>query len=122
MGVVALARAEREDLLDLLVTLTPEQWAAPSLCAGWSVRDVVAHVLSYEELGPRQLAGRFPRGALPVDRVNAVGLREYGTRSPQQLVDPSWACCGCATSGWGRPTSTGRSAVGPRSGAPPRRY
>ena len=35
MGVMALARAEREDLLDLLVTLTPEQWLAPSLCAGW---------------------------------------------------------------------------------------
>ena len=28
------------------------------------MRDVVAHVLSYEELGPRQLAGRFARGAL----------------------------------------------------------
>ncbi len=34
MGVVALARAGREDLLGLLVTLTPEQWAAPSLCEG----------------------------------------------------------------------------------------
>ena len=87
MGVMALARAEREDLLDLLVSLTPEQWRAPSLCAGWSVQDVVAHVLSYEELGPRQLAGRFARGALRVDRVNAVGLREYRTRSPEQLVD-----------------------------------
>lgn len=87
MGVMALARAEREDLLDLLVTLTPEQWRAPSLCAGWSVQDVVAHVLSYEELGPRQLAGRFARGALRFDRVNAVGLREYRTRSPEQLLD-----------------------------------
>ncbi len=43
---MALARAEREDLLDLLGGLTPAQWRAPSLCAGWSVRDVVAHVLS----------------------------------------------------------------------------
>ncbi|MGH8998570.1 MAG: maleylpyruvate isomerase N-terminal domain-containing protein [Acidimicrobiia bacterium] len=32
-------------------SLTPDQWATPSLCAGWSVRDVVAHILSYEELG-----------------------------------------------------------------------
>ena len=87
MGVMALACAEREDLLDLLVTLTPEEWAAPSLCAGWSVQDVVAHLLSYEELGPRKLAGRFARGALRFDRVNAVGLREYRTRSPEQLVD-----------------------------------
>ena len=51
------------------------------------MQDVVAHVLSYEELGPRQLAGRFARGALRFDRVNAVGLREYRTRSPEQLLD-----------------------------------
>ena len=85
--VMALARAERADLLDLLLALTPEQWRAPSLCAGWTVQDVVAHLLSYEELGPRQLAARFARGALRFDRVNALGLREYGTRTPAELVD-----------------------------------
>lgn len=84
---MALARAEREDLLDLLGTLTPEQWRAPSLCAGWSVHDVVAHVLSYEELGPRQLAARFARGSFRFGRVNAVGLREYADRSPAELTD-----------------------------------
>ena len=84
---MALARAEREDLLDLLVTLPPEQWRAPSLCAGWSVHDVVAHVLSYEELGPRQLAARFARGSFRFGRVNAVGLREYAGRSPAELTD-----------------------------------
>ncbi|MGY2084264.1 maleylpyruvate isomerase family mycothiol-dependent enzyme [Blastococcus sp. SYSU DS0539] len=87
MDVMALARAEREDLRDLLADLTPEQWRAPSLCAGWSVRDVVAHVLSYEKLRPRQLAERFSRGLFMVDRVNAVGLREYSTRTPAQLIE-----------------------------------
>jgi uncharacterized protein (TIGR03083 family) len=87
VDVMALARAEREDLLDLLSTLTPEQWRAPSLCAGWSVHDVVAHVLSYEELGPRQLAARFARGSFRFGRVNAVGLREYADRSPAELTD-----------------------------------
>ncbi len=72
MDVMALARAEREDLLDLLLTLTPEQWRAPSLCAGWTVRDVVAHVLSYEELGPRSAAdgrGRTSRDRRGADRT-----------------------------------------------------
>ncbi|MDP5182067.1 maleylpyruvate isomerase family mycothiol-dependent enzyme [Blastococcus sp. BMG 814] len=81
-----MARAEREDLRALLVDLTPQQWAAPSLCGGWSVRDVVAHVLSYEELGVGQLAGRFVSGRFTVDRTNAVGLREYGTRTPAELI------------------------------------
>lgn len=39
-----LAADERRDLADFLETLTPEQWQQPSLCAGWTVRDVVAHV------------------------------------------------------------------------------
>ncbi|MDR7170076.1 uncharacterized protein (TIGR03083 family) [Nocardia kruczakiae] len=36
--------AERRRLADLLVGLTPEQWAAPSLCEGWRVREVLAHM------------------------------------------------------------------------------
>ena len=87
MSVLAQARAEREDLLELLERLTPEQWRAPSQCEGWTVHDVVAHVLSYDELGPRQLASRFVRGRLLVDRVNAVGLSEYAARSPAELVE-----------------------------------
>ena len=87
MGVMAQARAEREDLLELVQGLTAEQWRAPSLCAGWTVHDVVAHVLSYDELGPRQLATRFARGLLLVDRTNAIGLQEYAGRTPEELVE-----------------------------------
>lgn len=37
-------RAERQELLDLGLTLSPAEWDAPSLCAGWRVRDVLAHL------------------------------------------------------------------------------
>ncbi|HEX6493731.1 MAG TPA: maleylpyruvate isomerase family mycothiol-dependent enzyme [Candidatus Dormibacteraeota bacterium] len=37
-------REERGAVLDLCRTLTPEEWATPSDCAGWSVQDVVAHM------------------------------------------------------------------------------
>ncbi|MFD9886655.1 maleylpyruvate isomerase family mycothiol-dependent enzyme [Streptomyces alboflavus] len=36
--------AERHDLADLLDDLAPAQWDAPSLCAGWRVREVAAHM------------------------------------------------------------------------------
>ncbi|MDV2477964.1 maleylpyruvate isomerase family mycothiol-dependent enzyme [Rhodococcus zopfii] len=52
--------AERAELVDLLRSLTPEQWAAPSLCQGWSVRDVVGH-LSID--------------AVPMHRYLLAGLR-----------------------------------------------
>ncbi|MBU8830133.1 maleylpyruvate isomerase family mycothiol-dependent enzyme [Mycolicibacterium goodii] len=35
---------QRGQLADLLDTLEPGQWSTPSLCAGWTVRDVAAHV------------------------------------------------------------------------------
>ena len=35
---------QRSSLADLLDGLTPEQWDTPSLCDGWRVRDVAAHL------------------------------------------------------------------------------
>jgi uncharacterized protein (TIGR03083 family) len=81
-----LARDERADLADFLATLTPEQWDGPTLCTRWRVRDVVAHVISYEELSTVGLVGRFLRGGLAPDRVNAVGVRDYADRGPVELV------------------------------------
>ncbi|XRQ13821.1 maleylpyruvate isomerase family mycothiol-dependent enzyme [Actinomadura welshii] len=37
-------RAERERVAGLLGGLAPEQWDAPSLCDGWRVREVLAHM------------------------------------------------------------------------------
>ena len=63
-----------------------DEWRKPSLCAGWNVHDVVAHMLSYDELGARQLVGRFAKGWFLTSRVNGIGLAEYRTRSPEELV------------------------------------
>ncbi|HEY3263029.1 MAG TPA: maleylpyruvate isomerase family mycothiol-dependent enzyme [Pseudonocardiaceae bacterium] len=83
---MSLARDERSDLADFLRTLSPRQWEAQSLCAGWRVRDVVAHVISYDELDRRALVRRFAKGLLRPGGPNAVGLREYGMRSPDELL------------------------------------
>jgi uncharacterized protein (TIGR03083 family) len=45
MDVRRLVAAERHDLVALLRTLSDDEWEAPSLCAGWRVRDVVGHLL-----------------------------------------------------------------------------
>lgn len=36
--------SQRSALADILTGLSQEQWAAPSLCEAWTVRDVAAHV------------------------------------------------------------------------------
>lgn len=40
-----LFRTDRAALLDLLGELTATDWRRPTVCPGWNVRDVVAHVL-----------------------------------------------------------------------------
>lgn len=86
MDVKRLAEGERRDLADFLETLDPDQWQAPSLCTEWTVHEVVAHLISYEELGRLGLIARFVKGRLGVDGVNAVGVREYAARTPAELV------------------------------------
>jgi uncharacterized protein (TIGR03083 family) len=56
-----MACEEREEFAGLLAGLSPKQWEQPSLCTCWRVRDVVAHVLSYDELSRWQLVGRCAR-------------------------------------------------------------
>ncbi len=82
-----LAREERADLAAFLATLPPQRWQAPTLCAGWRVRDVVAHVISYDELGARELAAVAVRCRLRLSLVNAVTLARYDSCAPEQLLE-----------------------------------
>lgn len=82
----SLAADERRDLADLLDTLADDEWATPSLCAGWSVRDVAAHVVSYEHLGWTGGIGRLARARFDNGRANAIGLAEAEHASPADLV------------------------------------
>jgi len=52
---------ERRALAATLRTLTPEQWEHDSLCAGWTVKDVAAHVISTPQLGWSGTLGVFAR-------------------------------------------------------------
>ena len=86
MDVKRLLREERADFAAFLSTLTPQQWQAPTLCAQWRVRDVVAHVISYDNLGPRSLLALAAQGRFRLSRINAAALARYDTRSPEQLL------------------------------------
>ena len=58
-----VVHAERRALAADLAELTPEQWATPSLCGGWSVHDVLAHmVATAKETPPRFLVGMLTSG------------------------------------------------------------
>jgi uncharacterized protein (TIGR03083 family) len=74
-----------EILVEMLESLTPSQWNAPSLCAGWRVRDVVSHMLMPYELTTTRFLGGLVAHRFDFDRMaNAWALRDH--RSAPELI------------------------------------
>lgn len=71
-----LIHAERAALAADLANMTDERWTTPSLCAGLTVREVLAHLTSGASLGPvRWLAGVI-RCRFDFDKQVAMRLAE----------------------------------------------
>jgi uncharacterized protein (TIGR03083 family) len=100
----AMVDAERTELADLADTLTAEQWDAPSLCAGWKVRDVVAHVIQGATVGTGESIKQLVKygfrinkllneealkgGAEPTDQLRTELRATIGSRVKQPGVKP----------------------------------
>ncbi|GAA3793489.1 maleylpyruvate isomerase family mycothiol-dependent enzyme [Sphaerisporangium flaviroseum] len=85
--VRAAVVAERGEQADLLASLRPEQWDAPTLCDNWRVREVVAHTtmpfrtsLGRTLLELAKARGNFNRMADQCARRDAAKL------SPEKLL------------------------------------
>lgn len=72
--------AERARLAGLLAGLTPEQWAHPSLCTGWQVRDVVAHMTAPFHTSPLRMLFGLARARFHYDRYAAPTARRDAAR------------------------------------------
>lgn len=81
-----LIRAERLALADYLETLTTEQWATPSLCEGWTVRDVAAHLASAPVLGPGETVLGLARAGFRINRFIAESARARAGGEPVAIV------------------------------------
>ena len=79
---------ERASLADLLDRLGDQEWETPSLCAGWRVRDVAAHLtMAQTGLFPVAVAAVRARGNFDrmihdsaVRQAGRVPVREYAPR------------------------------------------
>jgi len=76
MDVWSMTAVERAALVDRLAALDDEQWAAQSLCTGWSVRDVTGHILAVASMS----TGRFVRGMVgnrfSFERLQSEGIKQ----------------------------------------------
>ena len=81
-----LVHAERAALAADLDALPDDRWATPSLCAGLSVREVLAHLTAAASLtGPRWLAGVL-RCRFDFDRQVAMRLAEQLGAGPADTL------------------------------------
>lgn len=79
--------AERAGLADLLQELTAEQWNHPSLCEGWRVRDVVAHILLTSQAKLPWLLWQTALARGSIARMNFGTAVRYADRnSPEALL------------------------------------
>jgi hypothetical protein len=88
-------RDERDLLIQLLRKLDESDWAAETVCPGWSVRDVAVHLL-HDDLRRLSRSRDHVGGPVPdageslptfLNRANDRWVEETGFISPQLLVD-----------------------------------
>lgn len=95
----AAVRAERAELAEVFAGLRPPQWDTPSLCAGWRVREVLAHTTMPFRMGTGAFVwemlrsgGRFTRMADRVARRDAARMpAEALVRSLRDNVAHPWS-------------------------------
>jgi uncharacterized protein (TIGR03083 family) len=89
-----VVESELAALLALLRELDAADWQRPTACTGWTVHDVVAHVIGQLESGPRPIrmtrrllqARRHGRVGV-LNRQNSIQVRDRATMPEHQLVD-----------------------------------
>ncbi|MGH3246566.1 MAG: maleylpyruvate isomerase family mycothiol-dependent enzyme [Trebonia sp.] len=81
-------RAERERLAALFGELSPEQWDTPSLCQGWRVREVVAHISMPFRTKPLGVMAGIARAGFSFNRYADRDARSTAQEKSQaELVD-----------------------------------
>ena len=75
---------QRTSLAGLLEALSPEQWTAASLCDGWKVRDVAAH-LTQSQMSPGRVAVEAVKSRFRFDpMIKRLALED--NRSQAEIV------------------------------------
>lgn len=92
-----LARAAYGQLIALLEDLEPEEWRAETVCAPWTVADMVGHVIgsakgqaSLLEMARTQMwawrhKGEF--GDQPLDAWTGLHVREHADLTPEERIE-----------------------------------
>ncbi|WP_436500617.1 maleylpyruvate isomerase family mycothiol-dependent enzyme [Actinokineospora sp. HUAS TT18] len=85
--VWSIVHGERAALIDDLARVDGQRWETPSLCAGWTVHDVVAHLIDSARTTRLGFVASLVRARFDFDRLNARGMARARGASPRETLD-----------------------------------
>lgn len=86
-GIEHLITAERDRLGVVLADLTDDEWATPSLCDGWTVRDVTGHLVVAFAADVRRVGAAVVRAFGNFDRAMDREARAEAALPTADLLD-----------------------------------
>ncbi len=99
-GLASAARSVAE-VKSVIISLTDEEWAAPSGCSGWTVKDLVAHMSSnFKEIVEPSPPPAEPID-LPAERMMDLLVEPRKPWSNQEICDEYLAYCDGAVAALG---------------------
>jgi uncharacterized protein (TIGR03083 family) len=78
---------ERARLVEALRGLSEDQWSTPSLCAGWSTKDTLAHIVSTAEMNPPRFFVGLAGSGFSFGRLMARNVASVGADPVPRLLD-----------------------------------
>jgi uncharacterized protein (TIGR03083 family) len=81
-----LIHTERVALTADLDRVPEAQWSTPSLCAGWTVRDVLAHMTTTAKMTPGRFVGRLAGSGFRFNAMNEKGVQEERGATPADAL------------------------------------
>ena len=81
-----LIHAERRQLVEDLDLLSAEQWSTPSLCPGWSVHQMLGHVLALTKQTLPKFLVKIIKSGFSFDAMVAKDSANESAGSPQHTL------------------------------------
>jgi uncharacterized protein (TIGR03083 family) len=82
-----LVRTERLAFIDLLRTLTEDQWRTRSLCSAWTVENVAAHLAWAPVAGPLEMVPAALRAGFRINRLIAGAAVRWTARGRPAIFE-----------------------------------
>ena len=82
---IPMIQVERASLAGFLVTMTPEQWAAPTWCEKWNVQQVTGHLIAAANVTAPHFFSGLAMTGFSFDAFVDKDLRKYAAGTPAEV-------------------------------------